>query len=77
METKLNIQVLCTGKFISGTRERFDKSFGNWLPPDYPEVEGLKVFLVKGNEKLEITDFLEEEELNELEDEFIRQREEG
>lgn len=71
METEITISIVCDGKFVRGTKEIFDKSFGNWLPPESPEIEDFKVFLVKGDKKLDITDFLTEHEQRQIYSEYI------
>lgn len=78
MESEITIQVECEGNYIRGVRERFDNSFGNYMPAEYAEIEGFRVFITKTDKeskkstRLEITEYLSEHDHEVLYKEYLQ-----
>lgn len=71
METEIEITVECAGFVYSGKSAKYDAWFGAWIPGEHPDVEGFKVFIRKGRDKIEITDFLSDLEIEKLKHKMI------
>lgn len=65
------LQVTVDGEYKKGFKDYFDRSFGNWLPGEPDSVEDLSVYVEGNGHKIDITEALSQDELNDLEDRFI------
>ena len=61
MNMELTIEV--EGRIIRGKPEHFNSQFGNYLPADPHEVRGLRVWIVKGGYRVEISKFLSDDDI--------------
>lgn len=82
MESEITLSgVECEGNYRKGTPDYFDQAHGNWLPGDPEEIEDFKVFLSsskalpgtseRSERRIEITEFLSEEEYETLYNEML------
>jgi len=65
--TELTLDVELTGNYERGMRAR-QQSDGVWQPCEGPRIEDLRVMLVKGSKRLDITAMLDEDQLRILEE---------
>ncbi len=67
------VEFLVDGLIVSGTQPKVHS--GNWLPGDDLSVKDFKVFLTRvrdgKTERLEVTDWLDERTLEDLEESFV------
>lgn len=76
MQTEITLEVVCEGNYFKGKKDFF--SDGQWFPGDPPMVFDFKVFLLGGqNENTEITHYLTDQQIINLQTEFIEEQEEA
>jgi hypothetical protein len=73
MEIEAKILVECEGRLTFGSKTTFSNSFGNFLPPEAPEIAGFRVYLVGQDSRVNITNHLSATELEELREEYMAQ----
>lgn len=72
LETSLTLELDCEGTFIPGERSTFGPA--GWYPGTRHSIERLRVFLAKGTERLEITAFLTDKEIETLEERMLEEK---
>jgi len=63
MNMDLTIDVEVEGTIIKGRPEHFNSQFGNRFLTDPHEVNGLRVWIVKGEYRIEISKFLSDDDI--------------
>lgn len=81
-DVNAEIMLECEGEYVREERERFDKSFGNWLPLEQSELKKFRVYMTRTSKNLdgqtfkkriEITDYLTQEEFIDIYNECMEQ----
>jgi len=67
IEVEVGLKYLVDFKYNPGTKDHFSTSHGNWLPGDGPEIKILSVCLEHKQETLDVTKYLNAEELEDIE----------
>lgn len=73
----ISIDVSCSGDYVPAVPSRYNAAHGNWLPGECAHIENFKVFIVKDDQKIEITNHLTKKQLNELETDYLIHIESG
>ena len=71
LEFELELGVMLQGDYTPKTKSYFDNNLGNWLPGESAGVDNFKVFIDSGNNRIEITNFISEKELEKLKEAFV------
>ncbi len=75
LNTHIEIEVEVQGTIIRKTPDKFNNSLGAWLPGEEGGIDDLKVFIHSGKDVLEITNFLDSDVLDDLEDKLYEEKE--
>jgi hypothetical protein len=68
MDTTLEIEI--EGTYQQGARDQRTAD-GTWLPGEGPSIEGMRVMLVNGSKRLDITAMLSADKIRELEEDSL------
>lgn len=71
--TTIEIEAEVSADYLPGSGDYFDRTFGNYLPGDTPEIKNLKVTISKSNRTIDITDALPNRAISEIEEQIVEE----